>query len=254
MDLDTGENDRSLAAGEQRGSFVGRFGSGVRVAARFGAMERMRDVRDDMHHVARDFDEDGSLETLARVENPVDFAERIDGVGQIGPGDTKFLENFHLCMKVPDLVVEQRIIDPLVQSGRTGDQHDRRFLGVSSGNGVADAESPHAIRDTDRSHPVNAGIGVGRETGTVLARAADHVDRALLEHAVEGQHVVAGNAKDRPNSVVLQPANEVLADREPFSGYFVVSHGRPCFKHTTLGRFRPRRSRPNATYFERNGA
>src|SRR5262245_20893316 len=59
---------------------------------------------------------------------------------------------------------------------------------------------------------MHAGIGIGGEPGAVLARATDDAKRALFEHRIERQDVIARNAKDVGDAVVLKPADEVLTD------------------------------------------
>ena len=110
--------------------------------------------------------------------------------------------------------MQQRIVNPLAQAGRAGDHHDGRFLGVRPGDRIAHAQAADAIRDAQRAHAVDAGVGVGREAGAILARAADRAQRALFEHRVERQDVVARDAEHVADAVVLQPADQVLADRK----------------------------------------
>ena len=131
------------------------------------------------------------------------------------PATHSFSKDLELRAEVPHPVVQQRIVDPLAQPGRAADHHHRRLLGVGPGDRIAEAQPADAIRHADRPDAVDAGVGVGGEPGAVFARAADHADRALFQHAVEREHVVAGNAEDVANAVVLQPADQVLADRQP---------------------------------------
>jgi hypothetical protein len=62
---------------------------------------------------------------------------------------------------------------------------------------------------------VNAGVGISREARAVLARAADHGQRTFFQEAVKREDVIAGNAEHVANAVVLQAADQVLADRQP---------------------------------------
>src|SRR5207245_1450167 len=54
------------------------------------------------------------------------------------------------------------------------------------------------------------------EAGAVFARAADDVDGAFFKLAIELEDVIARNAEDVLQSIVLQAANEILADRQRF--------------------------------------
>ena len=65
-----------------------------------------------------------------------------------------------------------------------------------------------AIRHADAAQPVNPGVGVGGEPRVVFARHADQLDRALLDHLVERQDVIAGDAED-----VLDPQGAEPVDR-----------------------------------------
>ena len=166
-----------------------------------------------MDHVARDLDVDRPLVAGAGGEHAIDFAEGGERIVQLGARTAELFEDVVLRAKVADHVVEQRIVHSLAQAGRAGDHDDGRLLGIGAGDRVAHAQAADAVGDAERAHAVDAGVGVGGETGAVFARAADGLDRALFEHRVEGQDVVAGNAEDVADAVVLQAADEVFADR-----------------------------------------
>ena len=68
------------------------------------------------------------------------------------------------------------------------------FSAIRAGDRIAQAQPADAVRHADGAEPVDAGIGIGRVAGVDLA-GADDADRAVLEHAVELQHEVAGNAE-----------------------------------------------------------
>ena len=176
------------------------------------------DLRNDFDLVAGNFDVAGPLVADDGVEDAVDLAEGDGRVDQFGRGDAQLLEHLELRAEVAHLVVEQRIVDALGQPRSAADDDDRRLFGVGPGDGVADREAADAVGDADRTQAVDAGIGVGREAGAVFARAADDVDRAFFELAVERQDVVAGNAEDVLQAVILQPADQVLADRQGLRG------------------------------------
>ena len=111
-------------------------------------------------------------------------------------------------------MVQQRIVVPLFQPRRTGDDDHGRFLGIGAGNRVAEAQATHAVRDTNRPHPVNSGVSIGRKAGAVLASRRHDFQLTAIEHRVELQDVIARNAEHVADAIVLQSANEVLADRE----------------------------------------
>ena len=71
---------------------------------------------------------------------------------------------------------------------------------------------PDAVGDADAPQPVQPGIGVGGEPGVVLAGHAHEPDRAVLDHLVERQHVVAGDPEDVLDPQRVQPVDQVLAD------------------------------------------
>ena len=167
-----------------------------------------RDLRLHVDHVARNLDVHGPLVAGARGQHAIDLAERRERVAQLGAGDAQLLEHVVLRAEVADHVVQERVVNPLAQAGRAGDHHHGRLLGVGAGDRVANAQAADAVGDAQRAHAVDAGVGVGREAGAVLARAADRADRAFLEHRVERQHVVARNAEHVGDAVVLQPVDQ----------------------------------------------
>ena len=69
-----------------------------------------------------------------------------------------------------------------------------------------------AVGHADAAQAVEPGVGVGGEPGVVLAGHPDQLDRALLDHLVERQHVVAGDAEDVLDPQRVQPVDQVLAD------------------------------------------
>ena len=129
---------------------------------------------------------------------------------------------------------KQRIVEPLAQAGRAADDHHRRFLGIGPGDRVAQAQPAHAIGHADGADAVDAGVGVGGEAGAVFAGAADQSQRAVLHQRVERQHVIAGDAEDVADAVILQPADQVVADRQPRNGRGAIRGRQPC--QTTGGR------------------
>ena len=55
-------------------------------------------------------------------------------------------------------------------------------------------------------------VRVGGESGAVLAGRGYDLDRTAVQHGIELQHVVAGNAKDVADAVVLQTTDQVVAN------------------------------------------
>ena len=70
-----------------------------------------------------------------------------------------------------------------------------------------------AVGHADAAQPVDPRIGVGGEAGVVFAGHADQLDRALFDHLVELQDVIAGNAEDVLDPQGPEPVDQVLADR-----------------------------------------
>jgi hypothetical protein len=209
-------------------------------------------VGHDRDHVSRQLEIHRTLEPVGRVEEVVDVAESRGGVDDFEAGGTELFEYVELRAPLPNPVVEQRVAAPLGEPGRSRDHDDRALLGVGPGDRVGDAQAPHAVGDADRAHPVHAGIGVGREARGVLAGAVDEFERGMLEHAVEGKHVVARQAEHMPQPVVGQPPDQVLPDRHAGHALWPLQgrphHGRG---HQTVVEARAEDDRHRVTsYFE----
>ncbi len=153
---------------------------------------------------------------MRRVEHAVDLAKRRPRVADSSAPATHSFSNTSNCVRKSRtrwcnsglLIRSPKPGEPLITT--TGD-----FSAYAPAMELHRLRAADAVRHAHRAHAVDAGIGIGRKAGAVLARAADHADRALRELIVEGQHVVARNAEHIAHAVVLQPANQVLADREP---------------------------------------
>ena len=85
----------------------------------------MGNMRHDIHHVARQFDIDRSLEAITRIQDAINLAKGINWIGQFHAGHTQFLEHLGLSAEVANLVMQQRVVHTLVQSRGTRDDHDR---------------------------------------------------------------------------------------------------------------------------------
>ena len=184
------------------------------IADRFRPAKFVGHARHDLDHVARNLDVHGALVARGRFQHAVDLAKRGHRIDQLRRGDAQFFEHFELRAKVAHLVMQERIIGPLAHTRRAGDQHHRRFLGVRTRDAVGDAQSADAVGHAYRPHTVDARVRVGGKAGVVLATAADEIDRAVFEHRIECQHVIAGNAEYVADAIVLQTVNQELADRK----------------------------------------
>ena len=171
-------------------------------------------IRHHAHHVARQFEVHRSLQPMRRVEQVVDVAKRRRRIDDLAAHGTDLLEHVELRVPLPHAVVEQRIVHPLTDARRTGNEHDGAFLGIGAGDRIGEAQPTHAIRHAHRPHAIHAGIGIGRESRTVLAGAVHEIERAVLEHAVEGKHIVAGQPEHVPDAIVGEPADQILPDRK----------------------------------------
>ncbi|TXT16542.1 MAG: hypothetical protein FD138_4741, partial [Planctomycetota bacterium] len=109
--------------------------------------------------------------------------------------------------------MQQRIGTSLLDAGRAADHDDWRLLGVGSRDGIAQAQAADAVCDADRPQPMHPSVAVGRVAGAVFASRADHANRTVGQHPVELQHEVAGDAEDIGDTVILQPLDEIAADR-----------------------------------------
>ena len=198
----------------QRSASLHRFGQHLRSRWPRRIVKLMRQVGHHRDHVARNLDVDRPLVAGRRVQHAIDLVERHQRLVQLGAGDAQLVEHVVLRAKIAHPVVQQRIVHPLAQTRRTGDHHHRRLLGIGPGDRIAQAQPPHAIGDADGPHAMHAGVGVGREAGAILARAADRPQRALFQQRIEPQHVVARNPEDVPDAVILQAANQIFADRQ----------------------------------------
>ena len=174
-----------------------------------------------LDHVARQFDVARPAVANHGRQHAVDLAQGRVRIVQLGLGAADAAKHLGLRVKVLHAMVQQRIVEPLAHAGRAADDHHRRLLGIGPGDRVAQAQPAHAIGDADRPDAVEAGVGVGGEPGAVLPRAADQVDRALLQHRVERQHVVAGDAENVADAEILEPADQVVADRHAPDGRLV---------------------------------
>ena len=167
-----------------------------------------------LHLVARQLEIDRPLVPHGRLEHPVDLAERRLRPVEHRRGHRDLLEDLELRLEPLDLVVQERVARPLRDPRRAAQHDHRRLLGVGPGDAVARREPAHAVGHADAAQPVNPRVGVGREARVVFAGHADQLDRALLDHLVEREDVIAGDAEDVLDPQRPQALDQVLADRD----------------------------------------
>ncbi len=112
--------------------------------------------------------------------------------------------------------------------------HHRRALGIGLADGVGDLQAADVVGDADGAEPLQPGVGIGGEAGALLVAGVDDLERALLHMAEEGEHVVAGHAKDVADALFLQPPDQVAADAfrhclpPPAAAALVITTGGPA--------------------------
>jgi hypothetical protein len=110
-------------------------------------------------------------------------------------------------------VVKHRVAPSLGHARSAADDHDRDLLREAAGDRVDDAEPANPVRHVGGAGAPHASVPVGREPRAVLLRAADHLDRALLQQAQEAEVVVAGDAEGVVDAQALEPLDQVAGDR-----------------------------------------
>ena len=214
LQLDARDDHRGLGLLDPLDRLADRLGQCRWIAdARRGGVGADR-IGDDVDHVARQLDVDRALLPEADVEDPVDLAEGGVGIGDLGARRRHLLEDFELRRPLTDAVMEKWPFAPFAQARSPGDHHHRALLRPGPGGRVDDREPPHAVGDAQGADAVDPGIGVGGVAGAVLARAIDQLERALLEHRVEPEHIVARHAEDMAERIVTEAADQVFPDRE----------------------------------------
>ena len=214
LQLDAGDDHRGLGLFDPLDSLADRLGERRRIAdARRGSVGADR-IGHDVDHVARQLDINGALLPEADVEDPVDLTEGGVGIGDLGARRRHLLEDLELRRPLTDAVMEERPVAPFAQARSPGDHHHRALLRPGAGSRIDHREPPHAVGDAQRADAVDPGIGVGGVAGAVLTRTVDQLERALLEHRVEPENVIARDAEDVTERIVAEPANQVFADRE----------------------------------------
>ena len=214
LQLDAGDDHRRLRLLDPLDRLADRLGQGRRIAcARRGGIGADR-IGHNVDHVTRQFDVDRSLLPEADVEDSVDLAEGSVGIGDLGARRRHLLEDLELRRPLTDAVMEEGAIAPFAQARGPGDHPHGALLRPGAGGRIDHREPPHAVGDAQRADAVDPGIGIGGVAGAVFARAVDQLERALLEHRVEAEDVVAWDAEDVAEGVVAKPADQVFPDRQ----------------------------------------
>ena len=188
------------------------------------------------HHVTRQFDVAGPLVTQHCVDDPVNFLKCRLRIVQHRRGHSELFEYFLLRVEIADLVVQQRILFALLNTGRAADDNDRRLFRERPRNRIGHLQSAHAIRDAHCPQPLHARVSICRKARALLVAGVDGLERAVQQLLVKAQHVIAGDAEDMAHPVRVQALNQIFADRGGFFG----SHENPSRK---LCRWRMKDSR-----------
>ena len=166
-----------------------------------------------LDQVARNLQVDRPLVPHRRAQHPVNLGERRQRIVQHRRGRRELLEHLQLRVKAPHLVVQQRVARPLRHARRTA-QHDHgRLLGIGPRHAVGAAQAAHAVGHAQAAQPVDPRIGVGREARAVLPRHPHQLDRALLQHLVQPQHVVARDPEAVADAHGMQPVDQIPPNR-----------------------------------------
>jgi hypothetical protein len=110
-------------------------------------------------------------------------------------------------------MMQQWIVHALVQTRRAADDHHRGLFRKRAGDTIANTQAANAIRNANRSHSIDPRISVRRKAGTIFTRATHDVDRALFQHAVKRQHIIAWDAKQILDAVILKAIDQILSNR-----------------------------------------
>ena len=91
--------------------------------------------------------------------------------------------------------MQERVFFAVFSARGAADDHDRRFFGVSPGNGVEDVESADAIRDADQADTVDARVSVGRKARAGFVGHRDGLDGRAVEPRESRKGEIARNAE-----------------------------------------------------------
>ena len=164
-------------------------------------------------HVGGQFEVARQFAGHALRDDAVDLRRRGFGIGQERGGGGDLPEDLQLELIVGHEMVHQRARLPAPR-GRGAGHHDQRYLlGIGACHGVDDAQSAHPVRHHGPADAVHARVAVGRVTGVQLVARAHPSDGTGQDLVEEIQHVVAGHAKQMPDSGLVQAIQNIARDR-----------------------------------------
>jgi hypothetical protein len=170
----------------------------------------------DPHQVAGQLDIDRALVAERRVNDAIDFLEGRLRIAQDRGRHGELFEHLLLGVELADLVVQQGVFLALAQAGCAADHDHGGLLREGLRRGVRDLEPAYAIGDAHRAQPVQARVGVGGEARPLLVTGVDDLEPAVLEHVVEREDVIPGDAENMPHPVRVQALNEIISDGNGF--------------------------------------
>ena len=123
------------------------------------------------------------------------------------------VENFFLRGKIPDLVVQERILRPFPHARRPADDHHRRFLGKCLRGTVGDLQTTDTISDAHCPQPAHASISVGGKSRALFIARVHHPELALFEQIVKTEHVIARDTEHMAHPKRVKSLNQILTNR-----------------------------------------
>lgn len=127
-------------------------------------------------HIPRDLHIDRAAISQERGEGSVHVPFCRDGIVETDGRDGHAFEHLSMGRETTNHVVEVRIARPLREARRAGQQHHRRAFGIGAGNRIDRIQPPDTISHTEGPDAINAGMGIGRKPGAVLASGPDMFD------------------------------------------------------------------------------
>ena len=91
-------------------------------------------------------------------------------------GDGDFIVHALLRLEGFHLVMQQRVLLPVLHARPAGDDDDRALFRVRAGDGVEDVQAADAVGHADQADAVEARIRVGGEAGAGLVGHGDRLD------------------------------------------------------------------------------
>ncbi len=129
--------------------------------------------------------------------------------------DGHFAEHPHLRAEVAHAMVEQGVVGRFADTRRTAYHHHRRALGIGAGNRIDEIEGAGAIgRNRNAEATMDARRRIRREAhGRLVAQLEMRQDLRILDHLVERQHEIAGDAEDLSCAMSLQGTQQDGCER-----------------------------------------